>query len=274
MTRQDSVSSTPVPDVSSAPSTHQGPAPTTPGQHSLARSVVLHLSPGLALATFVVLTASVFESWGLPALFALIVGIGVVIAPLELGYLSIHAHRTTGSWSPLAAVDYRTRRPVRRLLLVGGALAAFMMTLVVAHVLVLDRLIAPLFSWMPATLLQFSSIEESGDPLAGGALAVMVIALLLLNGIVGPVTEELYFRGHLLPRIDRFGPWAPVINTVLFTLYHLWTPWRWPQVFFGSLPANWLAWRERSVWLPMVTHLMVNLLFSLLLIAAYLEAVS
>jgi hypothetical protein len=30
----------------------------------------------------------------------------------------------------------------------------------------------------------------------------------------------------------------------------------------------------RPIWLPMVTHVMVNLLFSLLLIAAYLEPAS
>jgi uncharacterized protein len=249
------------------------PSPPTPGQHSLPRSIVLHLYPGFTLAAFVVLTASTVESWGMPALFALILGIGVVIAPLELGYLSIHARRTTGSWSPLAAVDYRTKLPVRRLLLWGGGLAAFMMAFVVAQMLFLDRLISPLFSWMPATLFQFASIEESGDPLSGAGLAVMLLAVLLLNGIVGPVAEELYFRGHLLPRIDRYGHWAPVINTVLFTLYHVWTPWRWPQVLLGSLPSNWLAWRERTVWLPMVTHVVVNLLFSLLLFAAYLEAV-
>ncbi len=246
----------------------------TPGQHSLPRSVFLHLMPGVALVSFVLLTAPTVESWGLPALFALLLGIGVVIAPLELGYLSIQAHRETGSWSPLAVVDYRTRLPLRRLILLGGALAALMLAFVVVHLLVLDRLISPLFAWMPSTLYQFAAIEEGTDPLTGGAFAVMVVAVLVLNGIVGPVTEELYFRGHLLPRIDRFGRLAPVLNTVLFTLYHLWTPWRWPQVLFGSLPANWLAWRERTVWLPMFTHVAVNLLFSLLLIASYLQAVS
>lgn len=246
----------------------------TPGQHSLARSVLLHLAPGVVLVTFVMLAAPTFESWGLPALFTLLIGIGVVVAPLELGYLSVQAHRTTGSWSPLAAVDYRTVLPYRRLFALGGALAVFMLTLVVAHMLVIDRLISPLFSWMPSTLFQFASMEEVGDPLTGGLLAVMIVSVLVLNGIVGPVTEELYFRGHLLPRIDRLGRLAPVLNAVLFTLYHLWTPWRWTQVLLGSLPISWLAWRERSVWLPMVAHVMVNLAFSLLLIATYLQTVS
>jgi uncharacterized protein len=256
-----------------APSTEDPPL-VTAEQHTLLRSVVLHLVPGVALATFVVLTAATFESWGLPALFALVIGIGVVIAPLELGYLVVHARRTTGSGSPLAAVDYRTVLPTWQLLRLSAALAAFMLVLVIAHLVVLDRVLAPLFSWMPATLFQFSRVEEAGEPLVGAALAVTIAAVLVLNGIVGPVVEELYFRGHLLPRLDRHGRGAPVINTVLFTLYHLWTPWRWPQVFLGSLPANWLAWRKRSVWLPMATHVMVNLLFSLLLIAAYLDATS
>jgi hypothetical protein len=30
----------------------------------------------------------------------------------------------------------------------------------------------------------------------------------------------------LLPRISRFGGWAPLINTVLFSLYHFFTPWQ------------------------------------------------
>ena len=32
------------------------------------------------------------------------------------------------------------------------------------------------------------------------------------TGIIGRAVEELYFRGHLLPRIDRLGAWAPVVK--------------------------------------------------------------
>lgn len=43
--------------------------------------------------------------------------------------------------------------------------------------------------------------------------------------ILGPLIEELYFRGSLLPRLARFGFWAPLINVSLFSLYQFWTPW-------------------------------------------------
>ena len=40
-----------------------------------------------------------------------------------------------------------------------------------------------------------------------------------------PDPKELDFRGHLLPRLERYGRWAPVINTALFATYHLFSPW-------------------------------------------------
>ena len=43
--------------------------------------------------------------------------------------------------------------------------------------------------------------------------------------VLGPVVEELYFRGHLLPRMQFAGRWAPLLHSVLFALYHFFTPW-------------------------------------------------
>jgi uncharacterized protein len=44
-------------------------------------------------------------------------------------------------------------------------------------------------------------------------------AYLVLNVFVGPITEELCFRGHLLPRMGQLGRWAPLVNVFLFSLY-------------------------------------------------------
>ena len=37
-----------------------------------------------------------------------------------------------------------------------------------------------------------------------------------------PWVEELYFRGYLLPRISRYGAWAPLLGGLFFALYHGW----------------------------------------------------
>jgi len=246
------------------------PDRVTPEQHSLGRSVLLHLFPGAVLTAFVVIAAPAAEALGFPPVFALFAGIGLVIVPLELGYLMTQARRTTGSWSPLGVVTYRTRLSMKTYALWGFALFAWFTALLIVAQVWLDRIVADrLFSWMPHVILQFSSLD-GGEPVGGARLAVVLIVAFVFNGLVGPVTEELYFRGHLLPRIDRFGRWAPVINAVLFSAYHFWTPWQNLTRIIGVLPWSWAAWRARSVYLPMAAHVAVNNVFLLLFTAVAL----
>ena len=239
-------------------------------QHPLWLSVLLHLFPGVVLATFVVLSTPVLEHWGVDPLFALLLGIGVVITPLELGYLCIYAKRTTGSWFPLGAVDYRSKLGIRRLLKLAALPAIWMVALVAISMTVADeRLADSIFSWLPKALTDMATVDARGDSISGVAVVLLVMGFFLLNGIIGPITEELYFRGHLLPRIDRLGWVAPVLGTVFFAVYHFHTPWRYPAIFLGFLPAVWLAWRKRSLFVSLTAHLIINNLFILMMLAAF-----
>jgi hypothetical protein len=80
-------------------------------QYSLPRLIILHLAPGAAFTVSVIVAASVLDSWDIDPIFALFGAIGVVLVPLELGYLAAFAHRTTSSWSPLNAVVYKEELP-------------------------------------------------------------------------------------------------------------------------------------------------------------------
>lgn len=237
-------------------------------QQPLVSSVLLHLAPGVALTGFVITANAAF---GLEPLLGLLIGILVVLAPLELGYLAVYARRTTGSWSPLAAVDYRARMPWKRLGLTVAALALWMIVLVAVSLVLIDEWLADaVFAWLPDAVLSMATVEDGGQTMSTGALIAFVVLFFISNGVVGPVTEELYFRGHLLPRIDRYGRGAPVLNTALFTLYHFHTPWRWPVIFLGYLPICIASWRNRSLWIGLGAHLLVNNIFVLMMLASYL----
>lgn len=237
-------------------------------QHPLWWSAVLHLLPGALLTAFIVTAGNLSRA---EPLLALLLGIVVVIAPLELGYLALYAKRVTGSWSPLGAVSYRHRPPWRRLALLAVGLATWMIVLVAVAIAVLDQWLAEtVFAWLPEALLAMAAVSDDGEAMSGGTLVAYLALFLLANGVVGPVTEELYFRGHLLPRIDRFGRGAPMLNTVLFTLYHFHTPWRYPVILLGYLPIAWTAWRQRSVWVGLAAHVVINNVFVLMMLAAYL----
>lgn len=253
------------------------PSPTAGGtatgteQHPLPVSILLHLLPGVALTVFIVLAAPTVRSLGIPAPFTLFLGIPLVIVPFELGYLLLHAKRSTGTFSLRETVTYREKLPRKRLVGWTAALFAWFMVFFLASTLLLDEWLADtLFAWMPEALLQFSTFEDGGQPVGPLVTAALVALAFTMNGIVGPVVEELYFRGHLLPRIERYGRWAPVLNTVLFSLYHLWTPWQNLARIVGLLPMTWATRRHRSVQLSIATHVTVNLVFLLLLFAMLL----
>jgi uncharacterized protein len=233
-----------------------------PPQHPLPLSILLHLFPGAALTVFIVFAAPTVVGLGFPVVFALFAGIGLVIVPLELGYLLLHARRTTGTWSLERTVGYRRRLPRKQLIRWTAGLTVWFLLFFALSTALLDEWLADtFFAWMPESILQFSRVGEAGEPVATAALVTLVAVAFVFNGVVGPVVEELYFRGHLLPRLERFGRGAPVLNTVLFLVYHFWTPWQVPARVIGLLPMTWLTWRERSLQLAIATHVTINLLF-------------
>lgn len=81
----------------------------------------------------------------------------------------------------------------------------------------------------------------------------------VFNILVGPIVEEIFFRGFLTSRISKFGKWAPVIITVLFSLYHLWLPLQNLFRICVFLPAAYVAWKEKNIYISIVFHCLINL---------------
>ena len=132
-------------------------------QHSLTRSVILHLTPGAVFTAFIILAAPALARRGVDPVFVLFGGIGFVLVPIELGYLAVEARRTTGSWSPLKVVDYKRRVPGGRLALLAAGLAVWFLLVLLVSMAFLDaRLAQNVFSWLPDTLLQFALVEGGG----------------------------------------------------------------------------------------------------------------
>ena len=58
------------------------------------------------------------------------------------------------------------------------------------------------------------------------------------NAFLAPITEELVFRGLLLPRMRSvFGKGDIFVNGLLFALYHLHQPWSMPAALIDG-PLN------------------------------------
>jgi len=77
---------------------------------------------------------------------------------------------------------------------------------------------------------------------------------------IAPFVEEYYFRGYLLPRLARFGNLAPVINAVLFSLYHFFTPWQALTRIIALVPMAWIVQRKRNLYISVIAHMVLNTL--------------
>lgn len=226
-------------------------------QHSISRSVVLHLLPGVLISAFYFLVAPLVVELAFPSLFALLLAIPVVLIPFELGYLLYEGTRKDGTLSLKGAVLYRERLPVwQYIVLVLPSLFWAIFLFLVFSPPVDSFLIETFFSWVPDFATQHPDMSQPSQP----ALMTMLIMGFVFNGIAGPVVEELYFRGYLLPRISRLGACAPLVNVVLFSLYHFFTPWQNLTRILALLPLVYAVWWKRNIYLSVITHCALNVI--------------
>ena len=237
----------------------------TDGQHSVARTLVLHLLPGALITLFYVVAAPVVRGLGFPSLMAFFLAILFVLIPFELGYLLYQARKNGTSLG--SVVLYREPVPRTQFVaLVLGLLAWSGIFYVLIYPPLDVFFIENVFSWLPDSFF----LVEDFARYSTAALVITWVLGLVLNAVAGPLVEEVYFRGYLLPRISRFGVWAPLINTVLFSLYHFFTPWLNAGRIVGLLPMVYAAWWKRSIYVSIGAHVLGNVSVMLMLLPVFL----
>lgn len=224
---------------------------------SIAGTLTLHLVPGVLMTAGFIAFAPIAARLGFPPIAALMAAILLVLIPTELGILVWAARRegsTVGSLIP-----YRRRIPLRTWawLVPGLILLAFLGFGL--HQAIEPALIERFFGWLPDWYVKPIAIDNVTD-FSRMAWLVTFAAYFTLNGLLGPIVEEIYFRGYLLPRMDGLGRWAPLVNVTLFSIYHLWSPWQIVARVLGLSPTVYAVRWQRNIVLGMIVHCSLNLI--------------
>lgn len=239
-------------------------------RHSLPRSLTLHLLPGALCTVFFSLSGPLLESIDAPAFLAIFLGIGLLIIPMELGWLLIEARRQNGSFSLEGIVLNREPMSRRKYLafIVPGTLWIWFVYIVLAPPV--DRFfIQRFFDWVPSWFV--TGLSYAPTQYAKPILVLTAVMALILNGIIAPIVEELYFRGYLLPRLSYLGLWGPLLCGLLFSLSHFFTPWENPIRLLVVLPLVYLVTWTRNIYWGMIVHVANNTLAMTLLLVAFLR---
>ena len=239
----------------------------SPTPHTLPISVLLHLTPGLLCAAGYLALIPMARAWGLPSAAALGASALLVTGPLLLGLLTVASRQKSQRGTPVIAL----RRVPRTRAIIGWA------AVIVSCAAAGFVLAKPVNGWVEHTL--FSAWPDAWKPQPGTAGgysddALLWTAVLILTGsaIVAGVLEEAYFRGFLLPRMPAaLGRTGPAAHTILFALYHVWTPWLAPTRILGILPLTYITLHIRSILPATVAHITLNLIDVILILAVVMR---
>ena len=172
--------------------------------------LALHLLPGALITIFFFVTGPAIIHAGFPPILSLFLAILLILIPFELGFLVYQGKRLNGRYSLKGVVLFREHVPTAQFVSLIAVLVAWS-GLTFGLLTAIDNIsVQAMDSWLPRWSLPAHLI---GDP-AGyskSAFALTVFLGFLLNGLAGPILEELYFRGYLLPRIPAATHWAALI---------------------------------------------------------------
>jgi CAAX protease family protein len=225
---------------------------------SLVRTILLHLFPGTLITIFFFLAAPALIHAGFPPILSLYLAILMILIPFELGFLFYQGKKLNGRFSLEGVVLFRERTPIWQMSFV--VMVIFFWDGIVFFLLPkLDTFFArTFFAWLPSWSFPANLVGNPGQ-YSEAALAVTIVAGFLLNGIAGPVVEELYFRGYLLPRMPSSIGWAPCINVLLFSFYHFFSPWQNLTRILAFLPLSYAVAWKRNVRISLWAHCLLNI---------------
>lgn len=223
---------------------------------SLTKIIALHLLPGIIITLVFGAIAPWTTRQNLPVPLALLFTWVLAGIPLELGVLLYQGYRLNHRLSLEGVILFRETISPRTLLWLTPVLVVWALTALTLLTPLANRIMLVLFSWFPQHLL-LSDFAQNISNYPRSVLWLVVSLSGLLNVLV-PVVEELYFRGFLLPRMSSLNKWAPLLNTVLFSLYHFWLPWEFFNRIIALLPMVYAVWWKRNIFIGIWVHALLN----------------
>ena len=237
-------------------------------QHSLIKSLLMHILPGILATVAFLLLKPLLNSTGYPPLLAFLLAVLLVDLPVMLGVMLNEGKKLNGRFSLEGVVLNREKVSWKTFALVFVGAFVVVYLLVMLATPISTFLTESVFPGLPDWI--FLDEQTQYEAYAKNVLVIVFALQLVITGIILPWVEELYFRGYLMPRISRFGKWAPLLGGFLFGLYHVWQLFGFPTVFLLGAALGYVVWWKKDIRLSISLHVFANTLGRLLFLMAAL----
>jgi len=230
-----------------------------PATLGLAEAFRLQVAPGVANLAVFLPVAFWLQDVGLPVIFALGAGILLGEVPVTWWIILRRTAAETGRFSFREAFPWARALSWRVGVLLGVPLVLVSVAMMMGGQMVISPAVKDaLFPFVPAWLEMQMSPDQMMAIDRDVLIAMWAMSLIVFTGI-GGMTQELYARGFLLPRMAHWGWGAPILGAIFFAVLHLAGPWGWPVFFATSLLWSVAVFAFRSMWIGIIGH--VGMLF-------------
>ena len=222
-------------------------------KHTLFKSIIWHLLPGLLVGGFYFAVAPFVKGQGYPSVIALILAGIFVLIPFELGVLLYQKRLKSGKLFN-GVIIYCQRIPVWQYF-VWVPVVATLIGLIFTVLSFTSDFFLTFFDWIPQNMHLDMGLSQE---FSKHNLIITYASFFIFIVLVLPTIEELYFRGYLLPRMPaKLKGWTAIVHSSLFALYHVWTPWMFVVRAVGMLPLIYVV-RRKNIYMGIMVHCLMN----------------
>lgn len=184
-----------------------------------------------------------------------------ILAPMELWVILSASKKENGKYSLKSAFIRHEKAAVWKILIIAfiffgiaGLLSAFA---------------APvenqIFAEMRASVLNNLPLGfdwTNYDYLRSFSKPILIFTCIyygVFNILIGPITEELFFRGYLTSHYKKQSSFTPILIAVLFSLYHFWLPFNNVFRILAFAPVAYVAYKKKNLYISICFHCLCNL---------------
>lgn len=229
-------------------------------QFNLQKIVFYHLFPGLPVL-FVTL---IFYFWGLPIMLSIMFAIMLGLIPTQMYIILRYAKKNNTTIKDM--ISFKNKLKSKELI------TTVIILFVISFLLygTLSFVEHALFDMINKDYMIFSKkfllYKFSFDTVSNEMKLTILTLNLLCNGLIAPIVEELYFRGFLLPRMKILNNRAPLVNAILFSIYHFISPYELITRIFSFFPISYAVWKKECIEISIIIHCAINTIGAIMLL--------
>ncbi len=184
-----------------------------------------------------------------------------LLVPMELGVILSESKKENGTYSLKSALIGQEKIAVWKVILIAliffGMAGLFSVSIAPVENRIFAEMRAAVLHMLPTGFdwTNYEYLKSFPKPI----LIFTCVYYGVFNILIGPITEELFFRGYLTSHYQKQSSLTPILIAILFSLYHFWLPFNNIFRILVFAPVAYVAYKKKNLYISICFHCLCNL---------------